>query len=132
MKSIHNENKKKFIKGLIAFFVIVTTINIIFFSNYITQVLIYNNILGKFLILIAIIIYFTDLIKSDAILNIKESLLFWISVGVFMYAIGFIPVYVIAQLIDFQGVFRHITFALNIIMNLCFITGFIASKKEFN
>lgn len=57
---------------------------------------------------------------------------FWISIGVLLYNIGFIPVFVIAELIDFRGVFMYITFALNIILSLCFISGFVISKKEFN
>ena len=64
--------------------------------------------------------------------NLKEYMFFWISLGVFLYVIVFIPVFIIAELIEYKGAFRYITFGLNIIMSLCFITGFIISKKEYN
>lgn len=96
------------------------------------QIFISNIILGKILMIVTIMLYYTELLKSDLILNIKESLFFWISLGIFIYSIGFIPVFVIAEYISYQGAFRYITFGLNILMSLCFIIGFLISKKQYN
>jgi len=76
--------------------------------------------------------YFSELLNSDRIISIQKTMTFWISLGVLIYALGYIPVFIIGEFIDYQGIFRSITFGLNIFMSLCFITGFIVSKKEFN
>jgi len=43
-----------------------------------------------------------------------------------------LAVFIIVELINWQGIFNYIILGLNILMSLCFITGFIISKKEFN
>ena len=123
---------RKVIMTMLMIFILFTVINILFIKNYFDESLIYNNILGKILISVVIMIYYTEVLKSNDILSFQKSLFFWISIGVLLYNIGFVPVFVIAELIDFTGVFRYIAFALNIVLSFCFITGFIVSKKEYN
>jgi hypothetical protein len=129
---IKNKTKRKVIFYLTLTYLIYELVNTLFYQNYLTDVYAYSTILIKIFLVITILMYFLELLKSDLILNVKESMFFWISLGVLIYSIGFIPVFVIAKLIDYQGIFRHITFALNISVSLCFITGFIVSKKEYN
>ncbi|MDV7186562.1 hypothetical protein R3X25_04650 [Lutibacter sp. TH_r2] len=57
---------------------------------------------------------------------------FWLSVGVLVINIGSIPVFVIGELIDWQGIFNYIILVLNLLMATSFITGFVVSKKELN
>jgi hypothetical protein len=124
--------KRKLIVWLSTLFFLLILIYSVFFHSY--MVYLYKDlfVLGKILLIVYVLMYFSEVLNSDSIFNIKESMYFWISLGVFLYAIGFIPVYIIAELIDYQGIFRYVTFALNILISLCFITGFIVSKKEFN
>ena len=82
--------------------------------------------------MITVLIYFSELLQSDEIFNLKKSMVFWISLGVLLFNIGFIPVDIIAEFISFSGVFRIIALILNLLMLACFIAGFIVSKKEFN
>jgi hypothetical protein len=132
LSRINTKKKRTFIKILIGLFISLTIINIVFYANFINQFLIYNALLAKFLTVISIIVYFTELLDSDDILNIKNSLYFWICLGVFLYNLAFLPAFALAKYTSFFGSFKYITFGLNIIMNLCFITGFILSKKEYN
>lgn len=132
LSKIENKTKSLFIKGFAIIFVALFLINALFFQNYVNHIFKNSIILGKVLMIVVIMIYFTELLKSNLILNIKESLFFWISIGVFIYSIGFIPVFVVAEYISYQGAFRYITFGLNIVMSLCFITGFLISKKQYN
>ncbi len=132
LSRIKNIKARAGIKGLLAFYLIYTIINISFFKDFASQSLIDNIIIGRILIVIFVLLYFSELLNSDAILNIKKSLFFWISIGVLFYNIGFIPVYVIGEYISFRGAFRYIAFGLNIIMGACFISGFLMSKKQYN
>ncbi|MBT8317643.1 MAG: hypothetical protein HKP59_08445 [Lutibacter sp.] len=107
-------------------------INISFFSDYLTEFLDINSIVGGILIVISIMIYFSELVQSDGILNLKKSMFFWISLGALFFYIGVIPVDVIAKFINFGVVLRVITLLLNLLMAGFFITGFIVSEKEYN
>lgn len=129
---LENSFKIKLLKFLIIGYTLITIIDLAFFTSFIESSMNNNIIIGSIIIVIAILMYLSELLESDAILNLNKSMFFWISLGVFLFNIGFIPVFVIAEFIEYKGVYRYISFALNIIMSLCFTTGFIVSKKEFN
>jgi hypothetical protein len=124
--------KRRILISLIFLYVLLTVINVLFFENYITEGLINNIILGSLFILVSVMIYYSELLKKDEILEIQYSMFFWISIGVLIFNIGFLPIIVIAEFISYGGVYIYITLGLNILMSLCFITGFIMSKKVYN
>jgi len=131
-KLIQNKRKKRALILISICYLIFTLITILFFRNFYNQPFINNIIIGSFIIVIAIMFYFMELLNSDVILNLKYSLFFWISLGIFLFNIGFIPIVVIGEYISFTGVFRYVTYALNLIMGTCFILGLVLSKKEYN
>ena len=104
----------------------------LFYMDYTKEYFVYNNIIGQFFIVLSIMIYFVEVLKSEVILTIQKSLIFWISLGVLIFNIGLLPVFVIGELIDWQGIFKYIILSMNILMAASFITGFIVSEKEFN
>jgi len=124
--------KRKFIISYLSAFILYNFISILFFKNYRNDILSESFIIGQFFVVLSIMIYYAELLSSDMILRFQKSLFFWISLGALVFNIGLLPVFVIAELIEWQGVFRYIIFGLNVIMAGCFITGFIVSKKEFN
>ncbi|MDD3722416.1 MAG: hypothetical protein PHW92_08005 [Lutibacter sp.] len=124
--------KKKLLKYLLGIYTVLTIIDISYFTNFIERSMDNNIIIGSIIIVVSVMVYLTELLQDDAILNLKESMFFWISLGVLLFNIGFIPVFVIAEFISYSGVFRIITLILNLLLTGCFITGFIVSKKEFN
>jgi hypothetical protein len=124
--------KRNIVKYGIVCYTIYTLINISFFSDYLTEFLDINSIVGGILIVISIMIYFSELVQSDGILNLKKSMFFWISLGALFFYIGVIPVDVIAKFINFGVALRVITLLLNLLMAGFFITGFIVSEKEYN
>lgn len=132
LSRVTTKNKRKLITGLIIFYILFSIINISFFKNYLNQVLINNIIIGSLLIVFVIMVYYTELLNSDAILSIKKSLFFWISIGVLLSNIILIPVWVFAEFFSYEGIYTYIILASNIIMSLCFITGFLISKKSHN
>ncbi|WP_386807756.1 hypothetical protein [Lutibacter holmesii] len=124
--------KRNFLKLLLATYIVIVAIDVIFIENFITEGLINIMIIGSLFVVISVMLFFVELINRDEILEIQNSLIFWISIGVLLFNIGFIPIIIIAEFIAYRGVFSYIILTLNIIMSLCFITGFLVSKKEFN
>lgn len=132
LMKVKKKIKRQVIQGFIVMFGVFVTTSILFFRNYSSEYLVESFILGQLLVVLSIMMYYTELLKSDAVLNIKYSLFFWISIGVLIFNIGLLPVFVIGELIDWQGIFNYIILGLNMILSLCFISGFIMSKKEYN
>lgn len=124
--------RRNIVKFLISSYSLYTFFELCFVSDFLNKSLDLNTIIGSLLLVIVVLIYFSELLQDDALLNLKETIFFWIGMGVLLFNIGFIPVFVIAEYISFGGVFRIITLVLNLLMASCFITGFIVSKKENN
>lgn len=128
---INESIKKKVVLSLISSFIVCNGI-MFFYKDYSNEYFVYSWIIGQLFVVIAIMIYFMELLNSDSILSIQKSLFLWISIGALIFNISLIPIFVIGELIDWQGIFDGIIFSANVLLSLCFITGFIISKKEFN
>lgn len=124
--------RKNFILSYLLIFVAFTFVNILFFKNYIADILRVNFIIGQFFIVVSIMLYYAELLSSDKVLHLHKTMFFWISIGALVFNIGLLPVFVIVELIDWQGIFNYIILILNLLMAGLFITGFFVSKKEFN
>ena len=101
-----------------------------FTLNYTKDYFVYTWIAGQLFVVVAVFVYFAELLNSDQIINIRKSLFFWISLGVLIFNVILLPVFVIGELIDWQGIFEYIIFGANIILSLCFITGFVLISKD--
>ena len=129
---IKNKVSRKVIFGLTFIYLIYEIVNTLFYQNYLTDIYVNSTILIKILLVINVLMYFSELLNSDRIISLNKSMYFWISLSVLIYALGYIPVFIIGEYISYRGIFRYITIGLNLVMSACFITGFIVSKKEFN
>jgi len=132
LSRLKSKQKRIFIWSLVGVFFIVTFINVVFYAGITRWLLVNNNIFATSLIVIMIIMYFIELSQSDEIINFKKSLFFWICLGPFLMNLTYLPALKLVYYTSFEGAYRYIVLGLNIIMHLCFITGFIVSKKEFN
>ena len=129
---VQNKTKKKIILGLYLSLVIVGIYNAIFVYPSFLVYHLNTWIYGSICFLIVIIIYLFDLLKTDVILNIKNVLLFWVSIGNLLFIIGFLPVFALSTYFNYNGIWDYTVFSLNVLMHTCFIIGFLISKKEYN
>ncbi|TYP76065.1 hypothetical protein BD809_102279 [Aquimarina intermedia] len=104
-----------------------------FFMNYFTEIQILPHVIASSCLIVAIVFYYIEVLKSERVLKIEKSLLFWISIGVLVYSIGLIPFRILrnyyTNLVD-DMVPLLATFILTIFMNTCFIIGFTWSDKK--
>ncbi|KAA1247452.1 hypothetical protein [Aquimarina sp. RZ0] len=129
-------SKEKKNKRLIAIFLISYIISLFiygFIENYLIQLQSIPFLLGSSLLMISIILYYAELLKEELLKNRSKDLLIWIGAGILIYYIGIIPFRLVrdyyAKLDDYS-----ILFILNgiftILMNICFIVGFIIVNKK--
>ncbi|PIR12587.1 MAG: hypothetical protein COV50_08245 [Flavobacteriales bacterium CG11_big_fil_rev_8_21_14_0_20_35_7] len=109
-------------------------INSIFFQDIFTTFQSYSLLLGGFFLIITIILFFTELLNSDVILMVKNLLIFWVAVGILLFQLGLIPVFIATKYINYSNgnTYGYILLILNFITSLCYSLGFIWTKKNLN
>ncbi|MCL5130465.1 hypothetical protein [Algibacter sp. L4_22] len=104
-----------------------------FFQNYLYQIQTIPYLIASVLLITSIVFYFSEILNTNEVLFIKTNLMFWISVGYLLYLAGNIPIRVVRnylfELVDLQNVLE-ISSILSIVMNFCFILGFIWGEKD--
>ncbi len=123
-------------KKIIFTFIIIYSLSFLinsFVENYLVEFAITPYIIGASFVIISIIFYYIDILNSEKVLNVNRNLLFWISTGVLIYYSGNVPFRIVrnygGELADASIQFLVLCI-LTIIMNLCFIIGFIWSNNK--
>ncbi|MCT8340858.1 hypothetical protein MG296_12395 [Flavobacteriaceae bacterium TK19130] len=105
-----------------------------FISDFRTQTQLLAYILGACILIFCIILYYIELLSSSKILNIKRELLFWISVGLLLFYVGYIPIkltrHYFTSSVDLYVTLLNVQRILVIIMNSCFIIGFVWTRRR--
>lgn len=129
---INSKRQKGIVKILLGVFLLYFSVSAVFYKDLTKDYFVDTFIVGQLCVVFSIMVFYLDLLNSDRILHFKKSMFFYISIGVLVFNICLLPVYVIAELINWQGIFRHIILGVNVVLNACFVLGFIRSKKEYN
>ncbi|WP_106791936.1 hypothetical protein [Aquimarina sp. Aq78] len=131
----HQHIKEKTSKHFIMYFMIFYIITLFisgFYENYLNQLQSIPFLLGAFLLMTSIIFYYAELLKSEQIQESTKDFLFWISVGLLIYYVGKMPFRIVrdyyANHNDSSALFI-LNSIFTIIMNSCFITGFLIHRK---
>jgi len=131
-KSLKTTIYKLWTKILAIGFVLLTIVNWGFLQNFILEWSEFPNIYGSLTLIIIILFYFIELLRSDKIILFHRNLLFWISVGLLLFYAGTLPFAIkvngYALIPGIHGLFL-IIYILAIFMYLTFTFGFIWSKK---
>ena len=121
--------KRVFISG----FLVIYFVNMIV-GNYTNELIILPFITGGVFIMFFIGFYFVELLNSDKVLFVSKNLLFWISIGLLIYFAGKIPMRLVRNYWKEIANYNALSIAsslLSIVMNFCFIIGFIWSEKRY-
>ena len=95
----------------------------------------FSYTIGNLVLLVLILLYFIQLVMSDAILSFRENMMFWVSLGLLLYYLGSFPYYGLHNTIAFK--YREINIAytyivdiLDCLMYLMFTFSFIWGKPN--
>ena len=135
----HFIQKKKF-KKYISFFIVSCVVLYIvsaFFIDYMKNILTIAYLYGSIALAISIVFYFIETLNSERILVISKDILFWISIGLFIFQMGIIPFMIIREYyIEFVllelNIILLLYYVLIYVLNICYITGFIWGQKLLN
>ncbi|MCG2461826.1 hypothetical protein K8352_13790 [Flavobacteriaceae bacterium F89] len=129
-KKIH---RKSIAIGSVVF--MVTSLVNPFLQNLVIEPQLYSYVVGAVLLICCIILYFIEILGSSKILYVKEDLLFWISIGLLLFYVGYIPIKLTRYFFAIENVdvymnLRRVHLILIVIMYGCFITGFLWMKRR--
>lgn len=123
---------RKIIATLFLIYVFSFLINM-FFENYTLQIQTVPFYIATVSIIVSIMFYFSQILNSTQVLYVRKNLLIYISVGYLLYLVGNLPIRIIRNYfyeIPNLEYILNLSSILSIIMNICFILGFIWSEKK--
>jgi len=129
---LKSKNTKKLLNVITGGYIMFIILNHFLRQDYYHTFQSYSIIYVGIFVIISVVSYFTESLNSDKVLYVKNSLLFWISLGLLLYQIGIIPIYIFGETFSFSGIFDYIMLTLNFILYGCMIIGFIVSKRAHN
>lgn len=132
LRIIRDLKKKKAIRFFFGIYLISVLIGG-FYENYITDFLSIPFITASFLIVSQVAFYFIEVLNSERVLHVNKNLFFWISIGLLIFYVGNIPFRIALKYYmekESYTILFSIFYLLIILLNLCYIIGFIWSDKK--
>ena len=132
---IENKRSRKIIYWGAILFLVTSIINAFIQSfNMIPQV--YGYVFGGLVLIYCLVSYFKKFFSIPKDFGAKEDILFWLSVGLLIFYVGYLPIKVIRYVNTMGGlasplIIKRIHLSLIIICYSCFIIGFVRMKKRF-
>ena len=126
---VQSKIKRKVILAIYSSLIVFAVFNFVFYYPSILQYQLNTWIYGNLCFIVVIIVYLFDLLHRDIIHNVKNVLLFWVGIGNLLFYIGFLPVFALSTYFNYNGIWDYTIFSLNIVMSICYVTGFIVSKR---
>lgn len=132
-KNTTSSRNRKVILTAVLIFMLSSIANAVFSSFYTNpQLLAY--IVGACMLILCIILYFIEILYTSQELKIDRDLLFWVSIGLLLFYVGYIPIKLSRHFFES----REIAFMtllvvhriLILIMNGCFIIGFLWTRQK--
>jgi len=133
--SLNASKIKRLLKAATLFYLIFGVVEILFIGDVFKEYIITNIFLGTLLLLSSIAVYFQQLLKSDKILYFSKDLLFYIAIGVVIWNLCVIPIYIYdnyftTQNEDFILLYAAILRYCNIFMYTTFAVGFVVCSQS--
>lgn len=124
---------RKVLVWVIFVFLIFSMINTGIFQSFQFEFKYFNFILGAISLIIAIFLYFNEVLHTDKILVIQRGLLFWVSVGFLFFYASVIPIMIMGNIYHHDGwIYNVFLLILNIILHICFLIGLLWGQKKYN
>lgn len=134
---LRSNTNRSIIAFLLIAFVFGSVLNLVYSGVYLKGFSAFTNVTGSLILLLAIAIYYYQLLTSDAILEIKRSIIFYISIGAIILHIALTPILIYSIYYnrnngydEFLTMFRIVLFSTNVLVYLIYTAGFILCRNK--
>ncbi len=123
--------KKIIVFTFLGFFCAFYIADFLFFQDFVFDFLTYSFTLGTLFITVTVSIYFVEMLYRDVILNVTRSSYFWVSFGLLVFCITYLPFKLAYRFMDSEKLFIKslVLFMINCIQYTCFAIAFLKAKK---
>lgn len=95
----------------------------------------FSYTIGNVILLVLIILFFIKFINSNEILKYRQSMMFWVSLGLLSFYLGTFPYYALRNTLlgnykQLVNVYAYISFGLDYLMYIFFTIAFIWGKPK--
>ncbi len=132
---IQNSACKRIAISFLIIFYLFYFFNLYYFQYQNDTVFTNSFALGVVFVLLLSCCYFVEIFNSEKILNFKKSIYFWFILGILLFHVPFLPFMLAIKwflIKNDESIFSLVLFILNLLMNSCFIIGFLWSEKRYN
>ncbi len=125
---------RKILKRTIILYIIFAIINMYLADDFFGNDVVINYIVGAFLILSTVFLYFFDMMMSDEVLSFYKKLTFYIAVGISISFLVRVPIsiyneFITVENVEFNNVFFTVIRYSNVFMYTMFALGFYMNYK---
>jgi hypothetical protein len=129
-RALKKESHKKWVKYGSYLCILAYIVNSII-ANPLHNRLSYAHIVGSFILIFILVLYFLEKKSEESFYPQKHNLLFWVSMGLLTFYLIFPLVLIFGNIsIDVQFYLRRTLLSLIGIMYGCFIIGLLAGKRK--
>lgn len=134
-KCFEYSNKKKWpVTGMVIYLLSIL-VDQLFFKEQKLWFFSFSYVTGNIILLLLTLSFFLDFIRSDQVLNYRNSRMFWISIGLLGFYLGSLPLYGVWNTLakNYHAVFNTywmVVTNLNYLMYLSFAISFIWGKQK--
>lgn len=132
---LHKAKEKKVLKISTFLFLVLGSINLLYSGVFFKDYSLFSTIIGSLLVLISVILFYFNILKSDKIINLKKHLPIYISIGVLVFNLSITPLDIFSKYFSeenrlFIEIKTNILIFANIFMYTAFIIGFLVCAKK--
>ena len=136
-KTIKIRRYKQWVQGFLIVFIVSVIVNFVWIQKLSVTAAFasYTFTLGAIMLIITIGLFLAEILNTEKVLYFKRYLMFWISIGLFLFYTGIIPFVFSLNLLPAllsSDSLAIIFFTLNFVMYSCFTAGFIMSHQYSN
>lgn len=117
----------------IILFLLAIPVNLLL-ADFRTQFQMITYFTGAFVIVAIIMVYFTHLKSTIGKWFMGSNLLSWLSIGILIFILGYIPIIILGHFNIVEGqdyhIIRRIHLILILVMYSCFIAGFVKVRRK--
>ena len=128
---LESASRRRVLKFFFFAFLIFWTFESIYLQNFTREEVTHSFTLGVLFLIVAVGFYFKEMLTREVVLHITQSPYFWISFGILVYCVTYLPFYLTLSMINQENpvVLNLTLFLINCIQYSCFSIAFIQADR---
>ncbi len=129
---LEGTQRKLILKIFFFFFLMFWTFESFYVDNFLGEDVTLSFTLGVLFLIVAVGFYFMEMLTREVVLHITQSPYFWVSFGILVYCVTYLPFYLTLSFINRENpVILNVTlFLINCIQYCCFSIAFIQADRN--